>query len=179
MMLSPWRPVWGFQTELLRVLGMQSWPFELHRFAAHDPPDGLGRQESVEHIEADVPARRTHGYESTIDVVPESEPRTRSEWLELPSHLVVTPLILEQLRRVSPSDARLRDLWRRIPTVESLTGPSSSGSGQRRTGPLAQLRGVRQRVPDFRRRMLEVPNDDKRPFLAILANFGARRGTRL
>lgn len=54
------RPARGLDTELFRVLGIQAWPIEFHRFAGDDAPEGLAGKESIEHVEADVPAGCTH-----------------------------------------------------------------------------------------------------------------------
>jgi hypothetical protein len=70
----------GLQTgrldaELLCVLGVQSLPAaELHGVSADDAPNGLTGEKLLQHIQADVPARSAHRYESTVDVVPEREP---------------------------------------------------------------------------------------------------------
>src|SRR3982074_2454786 len=45
--------------ELFCVLGIQTWPIELHRFTANDSPERVAGKESIEHIDADVPARPT------------------------------------------------------------------------------------------------------------------------
>src|SRR4030088_784539 len=83
-----WRLGWptlGFDSESLRILGVQARPTKFHRFATDDTPDGIIGKEPLEHIEADVPARCTHRYETTIDVVPERKARAVAEGLELPS----------------------------------------------------------------------------------------------
>src|SRR5882762_5622801 len=103
------RKVRRLHAELFCILGIQTRPIELHRFAANDSPEGLAGEESIEHIDADVPAGRTHRYETTIDVVPEREARAVAEWLELPSDIVVAPSIFEQLWGVSARHTRLGD----------------------------------------------------------------------
>src|SRR5262249_7726796 len=52
------RPTGGLDAELLCVLGVQSLPAaELHCFAADDAANRLTREEPLEDVEADVPAR--------------------------------------------------------------------------------------------------------------------------
>jgi hypothetical protein len=98
------RPERGFDTELLRVLRIQSPPIKLHRLPGNDPPQGLGGQESIEHIQANVPACRAHRYEFAIDAVPQREARSTSLGLELPSHVVATPLIFKQVWGIGARD---------------------------------------------------------------------------
>src|SRR6478672_8310851 len=77
------RPAWRFDAELLRVLGVQPWPPELHRLATDDTAERLAAEEQVEHVEADVPPRRAHRDEPAIDAVPERQARAvRAERLQ-------------------------------------------------------------------------------------------------
>jgi hypothetical protein len=140
---------------LLRVLGIQARPIELHRFACNDPSEGLGCEESIEYVEADVPAGRTHRYETPINVVPEREARAISKWLELPSHIVAAPLKFEQLWGVSARHARLGDLWCRSSDCRELDwADRAEASVSVERGPFTELRWVRQRLPNFRRPMV-------------------------
>ena len=72
-------------TKLLRILGVQTRPTELHCFATDDTPDRIVANEPIEDIEADVPAGCGHRYEAAIDVMPERETRAVAGWLELKS----------------------------------------------------------------------------------------------
>ena len=74
-------PSLGLPNRSLRVLGVQSGPFEFHRSIAHDPPDGSSARNRSS-TSRQMSTRRTHRYESPIDVVPEREPSARSERLE-------------------------------------------------------------------------------------------------
>jgi hypothetical protein len=47
---------------------------ELHGLGADDASNGLTGEKPIKDIEADVPARSAHRYESTVDVVPKREP---------------------------------------------------------------------------------------------------------
>jgi len=51
------RPVWRFNVELLCILADQSLPAEFHALGANDSSNGLTGQKSIQHVEADVPAR--------------------------------------------------------------------------------------------------------------------------
>src|SRR5713226_4416447 len=98
------RPVGRFNAELLCVLGVQSLPAaELHGLGADDSSNGLTGEKPIQHIEADVPARSAHRYESTVDVVPKREPSAAaSQGLQFPADVGSTPAIFERPRRVSP-----------------------------------------------------------------------------
>src|ERR1700730_12543402 len=61
LLTRPRRPVGRFDTELLGVLRVQPLPAaELHGVGADDASNGLTGEKSIQHIEADVPARGTH-----------------------------------------------------------------------------------------------------------------------
>src|SRR5262245_23563104 len=95
------RPPGGVDAELLCVLGVQALPAaERHGLGADDASNRLTREESLEDIEADVPARGAPRDEPAIDVVPEREARAGSERLELPPEVAATPAVLEQPRRL-------------------------------------------------------------------------------
>ena len=54
-------PTGQFNVELPGVLGVQPLPAaELHGLGADDAADGLTGEKPFQHIEADVPTRRTH-----------------------------------------------------------------------------------------------------------------------
>src|SRR3954468_19566123 len=82
------RPTGALDTQLLCVLGGQSLPAaELHGITAGDASDRLTREQPIQHIEADVPARGAPRDETAIDVVPEGEARAVAERLELPAEV--------------------------------------------------------------------------------------------
>src|SRR5262249_45013006 len=66
---SLWWPVWDLDTELLGVFGVQALPTELHRLASDDAPDRFAREEPIEDVETDVPARSAHRHEPAVDFV--------------------------------------------------------------------------------------------------------------
>src|SRR5438445_13022767 len=92
------RLVGRFNTELLCVLGVQSLPAaELHGLGADDASNGLTGEKPLQHVEADVPARSAHRYESTIDVVPKREPSAAaSQRLQFPADVLFPPAEFEQ-----------------------------------------------------------------------------------
>ena len=166
--------------ELLCVLGVQSLPAaELHGLGADHASDRLDREEPIQDVEADVPARGAPRDVAAIDVVPEREARALAERLELPAHVAVAPAVLEQLRRVGPLHVGLGDLRRRRSDRRELRraqrGEASVGVERR---PFAQLRRIGQRLPDLRRRMTQVADENERPLLAFLLDLGAGRGAR-
>src|SRR5262249_19567906 len=108
---SLWWPVWDLDTELLGVFGVQALPTELHRLASDDAPDGFAREEPIEDVKTDVPARRAHRHEPAVDFVPKGEARAAAQRLQLPSDVVATPAVLDP-RSLNPLHARLRDLRR-------------------------------------------------------------------
>src|SRR5262249_23194799 len=105
-----WWPVSDLNTEMLGVFGVQALPTELHRLASDDAPDGLAREQPIEDVETDVPARCAHRHEPAVDFVPKGEARAVAQRLQLPSDVVATPAVLEQPRSLGPLHARLRDL---------------------------------------------------------------------
>src|SRR5262245_27619337 len=109
---SLWWPVWDLDTELLGVFGVQALPTELHRLASDDAPDRFAREEPIEDVETDVPARSAHRHEPAVDFVPKGEARGAAQRLQLPSVVVATPAVFEQPRSLSPLHARFRDLRR-------------------------------------------------------------------
>ena len=79
----------GFKVELLRVFSVEPLPAaELHGIGADDAADGLSGEQTIQHVEADVPAGSTHRDEATVDVVPEREPSAAaSQRLQFPAEL--------------------------------------------------------------------------------------------
>src|SRR5262245_38683840 len=170
------RPARRLDPELLRVLGDETLPAELRRFAADDPPNRLTRELPLEDVEADVPAGGAPGDEAAIDVVPQLEARAATERLELPPEIVAAPAVLEQSRSLGSLHGALGDLGCRRPDRRELHGPHG---GQVSVGvercPLGQLRGIRQRLPHHLRRMAKLSDEDERPRVAALLNLGSRR----
>ena len=119
-------------------------------------PMRLTREEPIEHVEADVPARGAHRDEAAIDVVPEREARAAAERLQLPAQVVAAPAVLEQPSARRPASRSISETCGvGAPTVESFTGPDGGrGSDRRRTAP------TRAAAPDRSAPARPSPADD-------------------
>src|SRR5579864_5677086 len=107
------RPVGGLHAELPGVLGVQPLPaLELYGRGSGDASNGLAREEPVQHIEADVPARGTHRDVAVTDVGPQSQACAAGDGFELPPHIEVTPGVLEQVGSVGSLYGGFRDAGR-------------------------------------------------------------------
>src|SRR5882724_11799651 len=86
-------PTASLNAELLCVLSVQSLPAaELHGLGADNASNGPTGEQPLQHIEADVPARSAHRYESTVDVVPKREPgAAASQRLQFPADVLSPP----------------------------------------------------------------------------------------
>src|SRR5229473_4813804 len=119
-------PAGGLNAELLCVLGVQSLPAaELHGLGADDASNRPTGEKPIQHIEADVPARSAHRYESTVDVVPKREPSAAaSQRLQFPADVLSPQLNSSSL------GASARFTWVSdtcgvgAPTVESFAVPT-------------------------------------------------------
>src|SRR5438876_9684539 len=102
-------PTGGLNAELLCVLGVQSLPAaELHGLGADDASNGSTGEKPLQHIEADVPARSAHRYESTVDVVPKREPSAAAfQRLQFRADVGSSPGIFARPRRGSALHAGL------------------------------------------------------------------------
>src|SRR6266852_3104863 len=166
-------PVGRFNTELLGVLGVQSLPAaELHGLGADDAPNGLTGEKPIQHIEADVPARSAHRYESTVDVVPKREPSAAaSHRLQFPADVLSPPAEFEQLGRVGPLHLGLGYMRRRRPHGRELCGANG-------TEVPVRIERSRERLPNLGRRGGEVADENERPLLSLFSDLSARSGTR-
>ena len=159
--------------------------FRIRRPGASSPPNFIGvaadeatnrraREQPVEHVEADLPAGCAPRDVSAIDVVPQRQARPGAQRLELPAEVLPAPVVFQEPRRLGAGHLVLRDLRRRRADGRELHRPDG---GQVAVGverrPLRQVRGVRQRLPDQRRRMPQLANDEKCPLVAVLLDLGA------
>src|SRR5689334_24044477 len=79
------RPTGGLNAELFRVLRVQTLPAaELHGLGADDASNRLTREEPLEDVEADMPARGAPRDEAAIDVVPQRQARAATRSFEFP-----------------------------------------------------------------------------------------------
>src|SRR5262249_44219390 len=149
------------------VLAGESLPaFELHGFGTGDSADRLVREQPVEHVEADVPARGAPRDEAAIDAVPEGESRTVAVRLELPPDVAV----LEHSGRFGSRHARLRDRRRAHP-VELHGADGGQIPADIEWRPLRHLRRIGQRLPDLRRRVAKITDENEGPLLPFLSNL--------
>src|SRR6266850_2690611 len=166
------RPVGRFNAELLCVLGCQSLPAaEFHGLGADDASNRLTREEPLKDVEADMPARGAPRDEAAIDVVPQRQARAAAERLEFPSDILAPPVVLKHLWSVGSRHSCLGNLRR---------GRSHRGELHRRSNrtqipislkgrPLAQMRRLRKRLPDFFRRVAQLSDENERPLLSVLS----------
>ncbi len=144
-------------------------------------PSGSPAQQLIEHIDADVPARRTHRGCSADRCCAKSVRRVPAPSGSSCQRIsCVAPQILEQLRRIGARHARLRHHGCRRADRRQRDRPNrTAGSVRIERRPLAQLRRIRQRLPDLRTADGAAPHENERPLVPVFANFGARRGARL
>src|SRR3989442_13490185 len=96
-------PTGGLNVELLCVLGVQSLPAaELDGIGADDASHRFTREEPLEDVEADVPARGAPRDVAAIDVVPEREAGAGLEGRPPPRAGGGPPPVLEPTPRPRP-----------------------------------------------------------------------------
>src|SRR6266550_4870606 len=157
--------------ELLCILGVQSLPAELHRLRTNDAAEGGSAEQVIQNIEANVPPGSTHGDEAAIDVGPQRQPRAATNGFELPPHLEATPVVLEHRGSVGSRHCGFGDVRRgRSDRGELHPGSNRTQAPSGVEGrPLAQLRRVGKRLPDFFRRVTQFPDENERPLLSVLS----------
>src|SRR6266852_2993091 len=166
------RPVGGFNTELLGVLGVQSLPAaELHGLGADDAADRNSAEKVIQNIKTNVPPGSTHGNEAAIDVGPQRQARGATKGFEFPPHIEVTPVVLEHLGSVGSLHCCFGNMRR----GRSHRGELHRGSNRTQApigfkgSPLAQMRWVGKRLPDLFRRVAQFSDENERPLLSILS----------
>src|SRR2546422_5839991 len=158
--------------ELLCVLRVQSLPAsELHRLGTNDAAEGGSAEQVIQNIEAKVPAGSTHRDEAAIDVGPQRQARAATNGFELPPHIEATPVVLQHLGSVGSRHRCFGNVRR----GRSHRGELHPGSNRTQApsgvegSPLAQLRRVRKRLPDFFRRVTQFSDENERPLLSVLS----------
>ena len=163
---------WAFRPELLGVLGVQSLPAaELHGLGADDAADGSSAEKAIQNIETDVPPGGAHRDEAAIDVVPQRQARAAAKGFEFPPDIVVTPVVLKHLGSVGSRHSCFGNVRR------GRSHPGELHRGSNRTQapiglkgrPLAQMRRVGKRLPDFFRRVAQFSDENERPLLSVLS----------
>src|SRR5262249_54714862 len=153
-------------TELAGVLRGQSLPaLELHGFGAGDASDRLTREQPPQDVEADVPARGAPRDETAIDAVPQRQARAAAKGFEFPPDIAV-------LKHLGSVGSRHRCYLR-----PARSHPGEIHLGSHRTqapigyegSPLAQMRRIGERLPDFFRRVAQLSDENERPLFAVLS----------
>src|ERR1700675_3329895 len=174
------RPVRRFNPELLGVLRIQSLPAELHGLGADNAADGSSAEKVIQNIETNVPSGSAHCDEAVTDVGPQRQARALTQGFEFPPHIEATPLVLKQFGSVGSRHCCFGNLRR---------GRSHGGEphrGSKRTqapigfkgSPLAQMRRVGKRLPDFFRRVAQFSDENERPLLSVLSYLRCAGRTR-
>src|SRR5437899_835491 len=165
------RPVRRFDTELLCVLDVQSLPAaELHGLGADDASNGSSGEKVIQNIETNVPPGSTHGDEAVTDVGPQRQARAATQVFEFPPHIEATPLVLQHLR----SDGARHGCFGNARRGRSHRGELHRASNRAQApigvegSPLAQMRRVGKRLPDFFRRVAQFSDENQRPLLSVL-----------
>src|SRR5690349_2236166 len=181
--MDPWNlpPSSLLNAELPGVLGVQPLPAtELHRVRTNDAADRSSAEQVIQHIQANVPPGSTHRDEATIDVGPQRQARATTERFELPPHIEATPVVLKQLRSLRSHHFGFGHVQR----GRSHRGELHRGSNRTETPigvegrPLAQLRWVGERLPDFCRRVAQFSDENERPLLSVLSHLHPAGWTR-
>ena len=133
-------------------------------------PIGRSAEKAIQDIETNVPPGSTHRDEAAIDVVPQRQARAAAEGFEFPPHIVAAPGVLEHPGSLGSRHCRFGDLRRGGSHRGELHGASNrpqAAIGFKRS-PLAQMLRVGKRLPDFFGRVAQIPDEDERPFFAVL-----------
>ena len=159
------RPFGRFNTELPGVLGVQSLPAaELHDLGADDASNRLTREEALKDVEGDVPARGAPRDEAAIDAVPQRQARAASRGFEFPPGIVV----LQYLGSVGSRHSCFQRRGRSHPG-ELHRSNRTQAPIDLKWRPLAQMRRVGKRLPDFFRRVAQFSDENERSLLSVLS----------
>src|SRR5580704_13884162 len=164
-LLSRLRPVGLFNTELLGVLRVQPLPAaELHGLGAHHASNRITRQEPLKDVEANVPARGAPRDKAAIDVVPQRQARAAGKGFEFPPSIVV----LKHLGSVGSRHSCFQRRGRSHPRELHRSNRTQAPLGVEGR-PLAQMRWVGKRLPDFLRRVAQLSGQNERPLFSVLS----------
>jgi hypothetical protein len=166
------RPTGGLNAELLCVLGVQSLPAaELHGLGADDASNRLTREAALKDVEADVPARGAPRDEAAIDVVPQRQARAATKGFEFPPRIVVLKHLWSVGSRHSCFQRRGRSRPGELHRSNRTQVPISL-----KGRPLAQMRRVGKRLPDFFRRVEQFSDENERPLLPSFRTWAPLAG---
>src|SRR5205814_6882293 len=120
--------------------------------------NGPADERPLQHIEADVPARSTHRYESTVDVVPKRQPSAAgSQWLQFPADVLSAPVEFEHLKRVGPRHVRFGYKRRRRSHCRKFRRSNGTEVPVRiERSPFAEMLGISERLPNLGRRVRQI-----------------------
>src|SRR6202047_4306284 len=153
-----------FNTELFRVLRVQPLPtFELHDLGASDAADGTSAKKVIQNIEGNVPARGAPRDEAAIDVAPQRQARATAKRFEFPTVIAVFKHLGSVSSRHSSFDRRGRShpgQFHRSNRTQVRVGHKGR--------PLAQMRRVGERLPDFFRRVAQFSDENERPLIFVV-----------
>ncbi len=139
-------------------------------------PMGRSAEQVIQHIEANVPPGRTHRDEAAIDVGPQRQACAATKGFELPPHIETAPVVLEHFGSVGSRHCGFGHVQRGRSHRGELH--RASNRSQAPVGvegrPLAQLRGVGDRLPDFLRRVTQLSDENERPVLSVLSHLARR-----
>src|SRR6266436_5508357 len=166
------RPVGRFNTELLGVLRVQPLPAaELHRLGANHAADGRSAEKAIQNIETNMPPGSTHCDIPAADVGPQRQARAATKGFQFPPHIVVTPVVLKHLGGVGSRHF----CFGNVRCGRCHRGELQRGSNRTQApigfkgSPLAQMRWVSKRLPDFFRRVAQLSLQNERPLLSVLS----------
>src|SRR5882762_3535898 len=160
-----WAANRGLNAELLCVLRVQPLPAaELHRLATNDASNRITREEPLKDVEADVPARGAPRDEAAIDVVPQRQARAAIKGFEYPAGIVVFKHLGSVGARHSCFERRGRSHPGELHRSNRTQVPIDL-----KGRPLAQMRRVGKRLPDFFRRVAQFSEENERPLLSVLS----------
>jgi hypothetical protein len=152
---------WAFPRRIAYVLRVQPLPAgELHGVGADDASKRLTREEPLKDVEGDVPARGAPRDEAAIDVVPQREARAATRGLEFPPDIAV----LQQLGSIRSRHFCFQRRGRSHPGELHRSNRTHAPIDDE-WSPLAQMRRVGKRLPDFFRRVAQFSDEDERPLL--------------
>src|SRR5215471_506136 len=159
-------PVGIFKSELPGILRVQPLPaIELDRITASHAADRSTAEKLIQNIETNVPPGSTHRNEAAIDVVPQRQPRAAIRGFEFPTGIVV----LKHPWSLGSRHFCFGNLCGRSHPGEihssNLTHVPISFKGR----PLAQMRRVSKRLPDFFRGVAQFSDENERPLLSVLS----------
>src|ERR1700693_4693846 len=149
---------------------MQPLPAELHGLGANEAADGSSTEKPIQNIETNVPPSSAHCDVAAIDVVPQRQARAATQGFELPPDVVATPVVLKHLGSLGSRHFRFGNRRRgrsHRGELHRLSNCAQAPIGFKRS-PLAQMRWIGKRLPDFFRRVAQFSDENERPFLSVL-----------